>query len=265
MVCVLGSLEILSIQPPSKTVVSPKQSKGKSRQGKKQTQKADPQVPVAQVELDSVADSAPTSERSENASTPEKGPAAADTLPRRKLLPGNGLHSWRAFLFAQVMEIDPTQPVVKVRLADGFEFSFKRNYRLRLQQWEKLTVGSYYKLGVYPWVNREGLFWSGLIYRFSSISESEFDTAQEEWHLVAFFRENKCLVQRDTKCIARHKPLKCITVVPDGLDKYSDLERGVYRVPVKRNGVRIAMAGPPEIELAVKVTSNGDRSVRHSA
>ncbi len=219
-------LEILSIKPPAPEVVALKQAQAKSARSKKQNS----------------SESAPTHTAAKTLDN--------ETKPRkRKLLPGNGLHSWRVRLVAQVIAIDEDKGEIQFRLQDGLEIWLKRHYRMSKQRWRELSIGSHYRLSFYPWMRSQGSeFYSGCVYKIFDISEDEFSTSREEWYLVGCFTGNVFIVERDVTRVPQHKSPRRTVVLPQGLDKHSELPRGCYRVPISREGSSIVLSGTPKAE-----------------
>ncbi|MEO0355463.1 MAG: hypothetical protein AAF268_11615 [Cyanobacteria bacterium P01_A01_bin.3] len=220
-------LEILSIKPPDPEVVALKQAQTKSARSRKQDNNGS-------------APSNKATEASDNTTKPAK----------RKLLPGNGLHSWRARLVAQAIAIDEERNAIQFRLQDGLEVWLKRHFRKVTQgRWRSVSAGSYYKLSLYPWMRDRGReFYSGCVYGLNTTSEEEFINRPEEWHLVGCFTGNVFLVERDVTRVSPDKSPRRITIIPKELDKHPDIPRGCCRASIHREDRHIVLNSTPIIE-----------------
>ncbi|MEL7086023.1 MAG: hypothetical protein AAGM36_16160 [Cyanobacteria bacterium J06597_1] len=219
-------LEIVSIKPPDPKVVALKQAQAKSTRS--ENQKNSENAPAHT-----------TTEASENTTKPSK----------RKLLPGNGLHSWRARLVAQVIAIEEEKSEIQFHLKDGLKIWLKRHYRIPKKRWREVSIGSYYKLSFYPWMRNKGSeFYSGCVYKIFDVSKNEFSSSPEEWHLLGYFTGNVFIVERDVTRVPQDKPPRRTAILPQNLKKYSGLRNGCYHVPVCRSGNHLSLTKRPLLE-----------------
>lgn len=220
-------LEILSIKPPDPKVVAAKKAQAKSSNSDKQNKGEGTSAKPVTKTADSTTQAA-----------------------KRKLLPGNGLHSWRARLVAQAIAIDPEHNAIQFRLQDGLNVWLKRHYKKITQgRWQSVSVGSHYKLSFYPWMRNGGReFYAGCVYKVHSASETEFTNHSEEWHLVSCFTGNVFLVERDVTRVSPDKSPRRIMVIPQGIDNYPNIPRGCCRAPIQRKGHNIILNSTPVIE-----------------
>lgn len=277
----MGQLEILSIKPPEE-VVTPKKGKKDKKGKKKATSKKSTATKSSKSKTSAKASSSQTSvpiaeshkgELEEGlaacivAANQDEGKGGQDALQNetevlasssasatepkkavhRRLLPGNGIHTWRAELFAEVIELDSEENTIKVRLQDDLTVPLKRHHRRSgLPQWDAIELGSYWQVKFYPWLRLDKHLFSGVIFAMTPSSEAEFEAAKEAWHLTACFQWGRAIVQRDSRRIPETLSLKRTFVKPEGLSDELGLERGCYQFPITRNGTCIVLSGTPE-------------------